>query len=371
MLKQVRFPSLSILMVAASLCLDGCGKKKEAAPVAPPPTAPAVAAPLAAALTVEPSDMLQLGRVTSGEVRRFQYTIRNTSGVPLQVSQVRRSCECAATVRYPRGTIAPGESAVFVFDLAGSKLPPGEFSRKIHVSFAGHPELNTELKFAGILDACFAVRPKADAALGKLPKEDTAWERKFEISGTFAPPQKLVLGPPEHDPSLKVTVVEKGDVHEITVGPSGPLPIGELRERIRIPVVEPSGYPPITLTLHGTVGPRLLARPASLTFNTVKNTAGLAPIPVKVRLSFGVGSGYPVESEDVLVNVPEGVTLLGVTQADDDAIVEVAIQPELLVGKKVRGMGIAVGAARAGFRFQIRDPDAGKGEKEEPPADEE
>lgn len=371
--------SLAILALVSGICLSGCGKREASSPAAPP--APAAESPKAAVvpnplhLGIEPGEVLSLGKVMSTEVRRFQYTITNTTATPLRIRSVRAACYCTALVEAPRGTIPPGGSVVLVFDLTGGKLRvQGEFDRQIRVFFAGRKDADLVLSFTGTLDRSISVSPAGDVDLRRLAKEDTPWERKFVISAALPPPQKLVLGPPEYAASLDVDMAQTASTYEVTVRPAAPLEVGVFRERIRIPVVEPAGLPPVTLGFRGTVGPRLKSTPSNYQFHLVKDTTGLEPIRRRFQVSFGKDSSYKVDPAKLLVTVPEAVKLVGVSQQGHDAVVAVDIQPELLRAVACSTIEFAVGAAHANALIFVHGPRvkaAPDEEEEEEPAAEE
>jgi len=369
MLQRICFASLPAVLLAACVCWSGCGKKEAASP--PAASSQPVAAPVGPRLQVEPAGEVQFGRLLSSETRRFQYTIKNTTSYPLRIRTVRPGCYCTTLVQAPRGTIPPGGNAVLEFELSGWKLFKGDFRRTIHVSFENHPELDVALTFAGTLDPAISVIPGFEANLRRLAQADVPWERKFVLTGTFAPARKLVLGPPEHAGFLKVAIAEKDAAYEVTVSPAQPLPVGELSERIRIPIIEPSGYPPISLGIRGVIGPRLRVNPPMLVLPEVKAITGLTPQRVKIRAAFDAGSGYAVDAGTLRVTVPEEAKLIRVVQAGKDAEIEVDILPEMRLGRKVRSIEIAAGSAKVSLRCFVRKPEMQTPDAGEEPAEEE
>lgn len=81
-----------------------------------------------------------MGKISQGEKRTFEYTFKNTGDAPLIISNVSGSCGCTIPRDYPEGKIMPGEGGTITvaFDSDGKW---GEQTVTINVTTNAIPAL--------------------------------------------------------------------------------------------------------------------------------------------------------------------------------------------------------------------------------------
>jgi len=88
---------------------------------------------------------VHLGQVTKGDVKSLAFEFKNNSNNTVQILEAKGSCGCT-NVKYPEGSIAPGESASITADFRSSKV--GAFKKNIRIRTSDSDEY-TYLYFAG------------------------------------------------------------------------------------------------------------------------------------------------------------------------------------------------------------------------------
>ncbi len=285
-----------------------------------------LAAEPAAGVAVEPAGLLQLGTVRAWEDAPVLFRIVNRTDKPVRIVQVRAGCSCTIAEPPPKEPMQPGKSVPLRLRVVAGKLCEGTFERTAFVELEGAPVRLLTVRYAGTVAEAIAVTPSRNIRLGLIAEPDEPWERTFEITGALPDVKRVVLGKPEADGGLLVSLAETARAkYVLTVKPTLPQARGRFLAHVRIPVVKPEKHPPLELTLTGQVGrilelspgllviPRTQAKGAGPVCRDVRVVA-VSPAPVATGAATP-GAGTPsgevreaVAAAGLSLTVPPGIT---------------------------------------------------------------
>ncbi len=285
-----------------------------------------LAAEPTAGVVVEPAGVLQLGTIRAWEDAPVLFRVVNRTDRPVRIVQVRAGCSCTIAEPPPKEPIQPGKSVPLRLRVVAGKLCEGAFERTVFVELEAAPVRLLTVRYAGTVVEALSVTPSRNVRLGLIAKPDEPWERTFEITGALPNVKGVVLGKPEADGGLLVSLVETARAkYMITVKPTLPQARGRFAAHVRIPVVKPAKHPPLELTLTGQVGkilelsPGLLVIPRTQTKDTGPvcrdvRVAALSPAPAGTVPGAPNAERHlgevrePIRAAEVTLTVPPGVT---------------------------------------------------------------
>jgi hypothetical protein len=266
---------------------------------------------------------VDVGRLEFGRfVVRSAVSVGNTGGVPLTIRKVRSTCPCVkATLTSTR--LAPGEAATLAIEADGSALvEPLDESVLLYSDDPGRPLVKVHVH--GTIRRPIDVVPVA-LAIGVSRRRQLISKRMppFHLKSSDG----MALGPLSVEPSagfIEATArTTMGGEHEVQVRFLPSLPLGPLRESVRVRTAHPA-QPVIVIPVFGVVTGDL--QPARrIDFGLVEEGR-----PATVR--FSLPNAGPRETEilgsELALPVP-GEVQIAKTGRDFEIVVRVPSPPAL------------------------------------------
>jgi hypothetical protein len=199
------------------------------------------------------------GKYPAKERKDASYTIKNEGDETLRIINVRKTCGCAEA-KCTKEKLEPGETA----EVKGVILEESIFnaySKNIYVETNDPDQRFLTLTIAGhAVPVVKSVKPSDKIYAGRLPAGKT-WKSSVEIE----PEDKdLALGEPvvECAYPMRASVKKEGAVFKLVIEIDAGEKAGDLKALVKIPVIKPEGWKPVTITVSGKVGAEIAIIPA-------------------------------------------------------------------------------------------------------------
>jgi hypothetical protein len=234
--------------------------------------------PKPGALQVLDAESLQMGKVLDREQRDFSFRLRNGQEKPLKLNRVRVNCPCLSLLEVPPAefTLAPGDECQIKGRFDAGKLKVGSFNRVVLVEVEGEELQLVHITGESVQMLDFEPGPGID--LGTFAGVDVPWSRTIHIKSRFTGDQVLELLPPPPNENFeyhleKISATE----YRFEFKPKLPLPRGRLKHLLDIPTRGIERYGSVQVGLFGTVtGWRLTTDKRLLMIDLKKAQAGQA-----------------------------------------------------------------------------------------------
>ena len=207
--------------------------------------------------------LVDLGRYPAHEARAARFTLRNDGQADLKILKMRSGCSCTETA-VDRLALAPGETATVTLTLRARSLR-GAYTKYAYVETTDRANRILRLGVSGEAVPLVEVRPSLHVYGGRLTGK-TDWSRKFLLSG-----DGIVLGEPHVESShgAQATLAPAGSngvqrLYNLAVTLPATTTTGPFSCTVSLPLIEPSGHPPVRVTLSAKIGVDLVAIPRVL-----------------------------------------------------------------------------------------------------------
>lgn len=212
-------------------------------------------------IEIEGSKKVDFGKYPANQRKEAVFRIKNTGDASLIIGDIRKTCGCAE-VKIDTKRIEPGKTA----ELTAVVLPDsiyGPYSKNIYVE-SNDPKMKfLELTHAGNAIPIAVVKPKDMLFAGRI-QSGVTWKQEFLIE----PSEKGVeLGAPLAECTYPVSLELKreDEKYRLLFGftPENGYK-DDLNCKLKIPVLKPSGWKDIEITIAGKIGFSMFIIPSTL-----------------------------------------------------------------------------------------------------------
>ena len=227
------------------------------------------------------------------------FVIRNTGDETLVIKGVNKTCGGCVEISVSGKEIVPGRTAEIKVKLVPGTLS-GPYSKNFFIETNDPKQRFVMFTFGGTSVPVAEIRPSNLMYMGKIDP-GTACKREFLI----VPAEKgAEFGEPVAECNQKVTVTSStgekgvGVVFEFTPEKN----IGDMKCKIKIPVLKPEGWPPLEIIVSATIAGNNVARDTvpsqKENFGEVPRSAENAKSPSSIETPGESNSGYHPETEE-------------------------------------------------------------------------
>lgn len=245
------------------------------------------------------------GDVPHGTLCAHTFTITNIYDVPMQVTEVRKSCTCLDFV--PMGKVLqPNETGEFTVTMNAGKFV-GSNAQTFYVTFGPKFVSTAVIRVSANSKTDVTVSPGA-VVFGTIPQGTRATQavkleykgrsRDWKVTEAVAPPGPLEVRVSE---TGRGGLLKGGAEYQVTVGLKPTAPAGPIAEQITLKTNDPNN-PLIQVTVTGTVAPPLELAPNKVRIDALavgqsaaQRVLIRAAKPFRVLGVDGIGSGVTVE----------------------------------------------------------------------------
>lgn len=289
-------------------------------------------------------DSVDFGRYDAWQKKTARYRIRNEREKQVRITKVINTCACAST-KIDRLVLNPHEEAILEVVILPNSIF-GKYSKSTYLE-TDHPE-NRFLKFKtdGEAVPLVEVKPGRFFYIGRISGTST-WSKTFTLHPTRP---DVALNIPETVCSCPARSELRSDRTgdwslNVSLEPTGTS--GDLDCTVSVPVIEPTGHPPVKIHISGKVGRELNAVPG--TFNVPPSDN---PVKKQFRLRILGGTVKHLEPGEIQLpadkNVsffierdPDNTGLIGEAVFSPDFTRELMKRKEIILSLDIKGAGPA------------------------------
>ena len=241
------------------------------------------------------------GTVWVGPTLKHSFIIKNEGDATLEIKKVKPSCGCTIAGPYPR-KIEPGETGEFPFSVASQKLR-GKFEKAITVTSNDYATPTLRLRLRGLVKRYVEVVPP-NVYFGKVRTTEPI-ERVVKITNNTEQPLELALGGALKNPKItaKLVTITPGQLYELRVTATPPLPDGAFRESITLKT-NVDAQKSLKVSVRGTVPKRLEVTPGVLNIGSRRAVKPSKTKPLTRVVRFTNYGATPVKLLDATVDDP-------------------------------------------------------------------
>lgn len=208
-----------------------------------------------------------VGNIYEGDHKVITIVLRNTSDEAWKLAAIDASCSCTNIDGLPGGMMmGPHMEWPMRVNVDGGSISVGNFTRDITVMPRDYKPVRIQLH--GKVVRYYEAQPRnRQVNFGEIDDPAKPWEASILVSGLGELQGKMKLALPEkEDDQLDFSLAEQEPgVWKVTVKPKRPLPYRTtFSQSVKIPIVEPEGYPEVRLEVVGRSGMSLRFMPANI-----------------------------------------------------------------------------------------------------------
>lgn len=203
--------------------------------------------PAAGKLEVKEGE-IQFGSFDANTPLAASYQIRNAGNSVIRIVGIRSTCSCAKT-EYPE-SIQAGADGMIHLKIAANSYS-GDFSGKLYI-LSNDPASPAELCFSGTAVPLFTVSPSPELYLGKI-RSGTRIKKIFRIKGrrNFSLGTPVAMG--KRQVELRVSTQNANELEAEVISEVHGKPGDRFSLFVDLPVISPSGWPPLKFRLSGCI----------------------------------------------------------------------------------------------------------------------